>query len=102
MGHTHNGRHPPVSPRTRRILFLSVLPFAVGTLVGLFLLWPDGTSTSSRGPEPRYAATVTDVEPGGCAGTVGNAGFTCSLITARVDDGPDRGELVSFDYSSRA
>ena len=102
MGHTHNGGHPPVSPRTRRILVLSVLPFAVGTLVGLFLLWPDGTSTSSRGPEPRYAATVTDVELGGCAGTVGNSGFTCSLITARVDDGPDRGELVSFDYSSRA
>ena len=100
MGHTH-GDVRPVPRHIRRRLVLATVPFLLATLVGLVWLWPGPGPTPDRRPEPRYSAVVTDVDPEGCGATQQNPGFVCLLISAELEAGPDRGDIITFDYSLR-
>lgn len=98
----HHGHAPRASPRVRRRLALAVAPFAVATLAGLVLLWPGDVPEESvfgAGPAPRqYNAAVIDVDEGACdAPPV--AGFTCAVVEAELEGGPDEGERVAFQFS---
>ena len=99
MGHSHGGAQPPVPLRAQRILVAATIPFAIGTLLGLVLLWPDNAAQTSRTPDPRFAATVTRVDETPCDDSF-RQGFVCSEVTARLEEGPDSGDEVTFNYSS--
>lgn len=104
MGHLHGHGHArvPVPPRIRRLLLFSVLPFVVATVVGLILLWPRGErDVDRRGfTTDERQASVTDVLPQECPDIPGQEGFTCSLVTIRLEEGPDDGETFEVQYTS--
>jgi uncharacterized membrane protein len=102
-GHSHD--LPKASPVVRRRLTLAVAPFALATMVGLIVLWPQGADDSSLGgvADERYAATVTEVAQRECEGLPGTGGaFSCVRVTAHLDEGPDEGESVEFDMAESA
>ena len=101
MGHVH-GDPRPVPRYIRRRLLLATAPVALATLFGLAWLWPGSGPRSDREPEPRYGALVTAVDPEGCSETAEQPGFTCLLVSARLQDGPDKNDTVTFNYSIRA
>lgn len=46
-GHSHDhGRAPRASRQVRLILALALLPFALATVVGMVVLWPEGEGQS--------------------------------------------------------
>lgn len=100
MGHSH-GAHP-VPTHIRRRLLLATVPVALATLVGLVWLWPGSEPRSDREPDPRFGAVVTGVDPEGCSETAEQPGFTCLLVSARLEDGPDKDDTITFTYSTRA
>ena len=65
-------------------------------------LWPGSGPRSDREPEPRFGAVVTGVDPEGCSETAEQPGFTCLLVSARLEDGPDKNDTITFTYSTRA
>ncbi len=101
--HTHDGGHVS-SPRVRKVLAAFIAPFLVATAAGLLLLWPDDERNElfgGAGATPRqFDATVTDVRIGGCAPPPGQQSLRCSVVRARLDEGPDAGEAVSFNLTA--
>jgi uncharacterized membrane protein len=85
----------------RRRLFFALVPFVVATIVGIVLLWPGetkdlGTPDSLRAPQ--YDATVSEAEVGGCEPPEQQANFVCSVVTVRVEAGPDEGLTFEFNH----
>jgi uncharacterized membrane protein len=103
-GHSHlpGELDAPVvtSPRTRGVVFGLLVVVAIGTVVGLVLLWPreDVTVGFDTGFEVELVdATVSRVELVPCTG-VGDAGsIRCELITARVTSGSTRNQSATFE-----
>src|SRR5918992_6400952 len=100
MGHSHHGHEAvKVSPRVRRLLLLALAPCVLATIVGLFILWPEGhdfgldESSSSR---QELKASVTDVSPQECPEIPGQENFVCSTVTVELAEGEDEGETFSF------
>jgi uncharacterized membrane protein len=110
MGHGHSHGHSHRADRSApefevarapRVALLSVLAaVGVATLVGLLLLWPDGTQADELQGSLEFAAegvtfpeaVVHEVEPP-CA-ELGDEAAECGRIHATVDEGPDRGTDV--------
>lgn len=88
----------------RRVWFtVAVAVIAVATLVALVLLWPGGDSGSeldfgSRTETER--AVIQKVELTECQVPIDNV--TCRQATVRLESGPDRGNLVPIDVTSRS
>lgn len=106
MSHRHGtpGSSPPrVSPIVQRRLVAAVVPFLLATLIGVFVLWPDGDPLEEgrpQGPTTQpFRATVVEVAPEDCAGIARGPSFECETITAELQSGPDEGELVEFLYA---
>jgi uncharacterized membrane protein len=99
MGHGHGHPAAKVSKRVRRALILATLPFALATVIALIVLWPAPSGHLDLPTETaeRLAATVADVEETSCEDIAGGEGFKCSVVTARLDEGPDEGDEFSFD-----
>lgn len=101
-GHSHSHVEAHVSPRVRRGLLLAVLPFVVATAIAMALLWPregGGLELPGEATE-RMAATVTDVTTGRCDDVPGGEAFTCAEVTARLDEGADADEEITFQAAS--
>jgi uncharacterized membrane protein len=69
---------------------------ALGTAIGLAVLWPRGdipTRAPAGGELDLEAATVTSVRPVPCQG-----GFatTCAVVEAELESGPDKGTSVTL------
>lgn len=102
-GHSH-GPQPRVSPTIQRRLVISVAPFVLATLAGVVLLWPSGESSldpEAVPPSDQFAASVVQVEQEACAGRpdVG-VDFECSVVTARLEEGPDTGTEFTFQHGT--
>ncbi|MDP9068140.1 MAG: YibE/F family protein [Actinomycetota bacterium] len=105
MGHSHSHSHTDVEvpKRTQRRLLVAVVPFVVATLAGLVILWPNSADVSGRfaGGDrgERFTASVVQVTPEECQGVPEGTVYFCSAVTARLVEGPDAGDDVSFDYA---
>jgi uncharacterized membrane protein len=77
----------------RRLLTFALLPFVVGTVVGLVALWPahqrHRTVRSLGTPARLVNANVVDVETKECPD---GGGGRCSTVSVSVTSGPDRGQ----------
>ena len=104
MGHHHDHGPPPrVSAVVQRRLVVALAPFVAATIAGLALLWP----SSDRGADPlagsnvpQYAAEIVGTDPGGCPPPPETEGFICSVVTARLAEGPDQGDRFTFDNAT--
>jgi len=88
--HDHDAPHAPASPRVRRILLATLVPFVVATVVAVLALWPDA-------PPPRppalattqyLNATVVRVAATTCGPTI-----ACRAVDVRISGGPDDGQI---------
>jgi len=84
----------------RRLLLLIITPLAIGTLVGLVLLWPGRDPEVPPEVGPPAAAVKAVVERstfGACPPEQGGAESACQVVGIRLKSGPDAGlptELV--------
>lgn len=105
MGHAHH-HHAEAGelktpPEVQRRLLLAVIPFVVATVVGLILLWPGGDAGKLAGEAfraPQFKATVSGSDVGGCEPPEQQVTFVCSVVSVKVDEGPDEGFEFSFDH----
>lgn len=100
MGHSHGHDPSPASPEMQRRLAFAVAPFALLTLIGLFLLWPSADPVDARQPEPgeQFEAEVTAVEETECSEVGTGPGVECFNITAQLSEGPDEGQEIEFPF----
>lgn len=101
--HHHHGAPPRLSPVVQRRLLLAVAPFVVGTIVGLFLLWPGGDLETKALPGSdvaQFRGEVIDVDRGGCPAPPQAQALVCSEVTAELIEGADAGERFSFNHST--
>ncbi|MBO4207966.1 YibE/F family protein [Micromonospora echinofusca] len=102
MGADHDRAARPAPPGVRRILFATVVPLFVATVVAALVLWPRTTPTLDGGADvPRHHGTVTRVVTEPCPpveatpeGTPPGPQGPCGTVTVRVEDGPDAGREV--------
>jgi uncharacterized membrane protein len=97
--HTHGGHSDHIPARTRRLLTLVTVPLIVLTLLGFVLLRPTrlpNISSAVELPTDLYNATVTAIDVVPCPG-VENEAPTCRTAEVRLTEGPDEGEIVTFD-----
>ena len=103
-GHHHHHGPPSRLPAViQRRLVVAVAPFALATLVGLFLLWPSADVKTNPLPGSdveQLRGTVVEVERGGCPAPPQAQGLVCSKVTAELTQGADAGETFSFDHST--
>jgi uncharacterized membrane protein len=79
-----------------QVLLLALAIVAAATLVGLVTLWPRGTSAVDQlflNTQMTVGGTVESVARVECRAP---GRFECARVTARVQSGPDEGDLVSF------
>ena len=105
MSHHHHGHGPPprVAPVVQRRLVLALVPFVIATIVGLAILWPSGdpdVTPLAGAAVTQYRAEVVETDPGGCPAPPNAESFVCSVVTARLAEGPDDGDRYSFDYAT--
>jgi uncharacterized membrane protein len=102
--HTHH-RHGPAertSIYVQRRLALATAPFLIATVLGLVLLWPEPAEVSAgaqAGDARRFSATVVEVSDAPCGEIAQGDAFRCYEVKARLDDGPDAGETLTFPYA---
>ena len=102
-GHSHGHGHDiDAPPEFARRLNLALIPFALATIIGVVLLWPSPDPLGDTGmPQvPRFKATVVGVTEQDCrAGGAPSATFRCALVTTRLDEGPDEGDEIEFEFT---
>jgi uncharacterized membrane protein len=98
----HSHEHVRVPARVQRQLLGALAPFALATLIGLVVLWPDAVPTleGQGAPGTELRATIAEVERVDCPDIPGQENFRCSRVRARLEEGPDAGGSFSFDYST--
>ncbi|HYH52095.1 MAG TPA: YibE/F family protein [Acidimicrobiia bacterium] len=102
MAHVHGEviLRPAARRQVRILLALLVAPFAVATVVGLVVLWPDRTSVDvpeAIGPAPERAEAVLErVTRAPCPGTEDPDASACWSATARIVTGPRRDEVIEL------
>jgi hypothetical protein len=102
--HTHDRHDPPdrTSIYVQRRLALATAPFLIATVLGLVLLWPEPAEISAGsqgGDTRRFSATVVEVSDALCGEIAQGDAFRCYEVKARLDDGPDAGETLTFPYA---
>lgn len=101
QGHGHGGEGVAAGPRVRRLLLLALLPFALLTVVGLVVLWPDDVPDAEPGlgvAQQTVHGTVRAVEriPCGTGEDEGESegedepGVFCVEATIQPTSGEDR------------
>lgn len=95
-GHGHG--HGPAAPAGRRVRILLaalLVPCALATVIGVFLLRPGPPPTPSVPPQQTVQATVTATQAADCTPGSGSGG--CTGVTVAMSDGPRAGrDLVQL------
>jgi uncharacterized membrane protein len=95
MAHSHaHGTPAWSSPRIRKVLLLALLPFALATLLGLVLLWPDDVPAAQPGlglAQETVQGTVVGIGRAPCDP---GSEELCTQATVELTSGPDRGTRV--------
>jgi hypothetical protein len=102
--HAHEHHQPPqrTSIFVQRRLAVATVPFLIATIGGLVLMWPGKSNVSgdaSAGGGRQFAATVIEVESAPCGEIAQGDAFRCYQVNARLEDGPDAGEELTFPYA---
>ena len=94
------GSLPRASPAVRRRLAFAVVPLIAATVFGFVSLWPSADAgevvVEARSALEQYSAVVTGLDEGGCGAPVDAQGSVCSVVQAKIQEGPDAGETISF------
>ena len=105
MSHSHAalGPRPAARRQVRILLGVVIAPFAVATVVGLLLLWPERSSVpvpDAIGPQPvRAEAVVLRASPVPCPGADELEPPDCSAVTVRLATGRQDGETVELQQT---
>ena len=105
-GHNHDAPAFKTPPVVQRRLIAAVVPFAVATAIGVFLLWPDGEGrpeVPAAAQIEQLRAVVTEVDRDACEAPVqGETGprFRCAVVTAEVAEGADQGQELTFNHAT--
>jgi uncharacterized membrane protein len=110
-GHSHGHSHGLEGswevwltvPALRWILG-AVVAFAILTVVGLIILWPDGSGQNAATEEAgtlglvteQFDATVESVTDGDCSYSTPDNPQACRAYTLTVQEGPDAGSLIAL------
>ena len=104
MGAGHGHAHGPESARLRRLLLLVLAPFALATLIGLVVLWPDERPAAREGlgvADETVKATVTERRVIPCTPDLAPEPEDpsarppeCVETSLRLTSGDDEGETV--------
>lgn len=89
-GHGHG--HSPAAPSGRRVRVLLaalLIPCALATAVGVFLLLPTGAPSSTAPPQQTVQAGVQAAQAADCTPGSGDGG--CTGLTVAMSDGPRAG-----------
>ena len=91
-------------PALRRLLAGVVGVFVVATLAGLVVLWPPSTTIRLGGadlgtPVDLVNATVLAAPVVPCGSALPGMTLTCRDVTARLDNGPEKGQTASLDIT---
>lgn len=91
-----------VAPQVQRVLLVALAPFALGTVLGLIILWPNDRLDvgGTQLPAQRFDAVVRQVDPRSCPDVPGQENFRCTRATVEITEGSDSGDSFKFDYSS--
>lgn len=98
-GHGHG--HGPAAPADRRVRIVIatlLVPAALATVVGLFLLHPFGDGPAQASSSPRIAGFVTGSAQTDC--DPGSGDGDCVALTVRLDGGPAAGTTVVTPVSA--
>ncbi len=105
-GHSHLPPDPDApdldAPRSRIVVWAVLGVVAVLTIVGLVLMWPRDQVTIELDEGFGFSAelvdaTVTRVDLVPCAGVGEAASIRCEQVSARIDEGPTRGDTATFE-----
>lgn len=105
-GHRHGGETFKTPRAVRRRLVAAVIPFAIATLLGVLLLWPDGEGrpeVPAAAQIEQFKATVTAVDRDACEAPVQGENrpkFRCAVVTAEVAEGADAGQELTFNHAT--
>ncbi|MDQ4068040.1 MAG: YibE/F family protein, partial [Actinomycetota bacterium] len=90
----------------RRVLVAVVAVFLLATVVGMVVLWPPATTSSRLGagadlgtPVDLVNATVLAAPAVPCRSGLPGAALTCRDVTARLDNGPEKGQTTALDIT---
>ena len=73
------------------------------TVLGLLLLWPpavkEDRSAALGTPVELFDATVTAAPVVPCSGALPGVDLTCRAVSARLEDGPEKGQTTTLDIT---
>jgi uncharacterized membrane protein len=107
LAHSHDNAAAAdlvLPPQLRRILVAVVAGFVAATAVGLIVLWPPATTRGSRPadlgtPVQLVDATVTVARLVPCGATLPGPNVVCRKVTARLGQGPEKGQTTDLDIT---
>ena len=109
MSHRHGsaksagGTEPDISPGTRRVLTVAVIPLVLATIVGLAVLWPRGTTpevaTGLEFPAELVDGTVTATDTSPCPGITDDVGPECVVASVKLTSGANKGAIIFLDVT---
>ncbi|HEX6871689.1 MAG TPA: YibE/F family protein [Micromonosporaceae bacterium] len=104
LGHSHEPPAGSVSARTRRIVLAILVPAALATLAGVFLLWPSAMPDPPAEPEGvRAYGEVLAVQAQQCPAdprqpaAEPDPSLLCGTASVRITDGPGKQTTVTVD-----
>jgi uncharacterized membrane protein len=118
---SHNHSHgpdpdaPPLSPETRGLerravwlMLLLLVPIALATVVGLFVLWPSGEQTRAQQVAETYLppgttypkAEVVSVETVPCPGDTAVPPASCTTAVVKILDGEGKGDFQQIELTA--
>jgi uncharacterized membrane protein len=106
-GHPHlSASDLRLPPPLRRLLAGVVGAFLVSTLIGVVVLWPPAQESLDRPsqvelgtPVTLVDATVTAAPVVPCRSALPGVALTCRAVTARLDEGPEKGQSTVLDIT---
>jgi uncharacterized membrane protein len=101
--HLHASSSATIGGSPRRVLVGSVVVLMAAAVVGLVLLWPDGTAPALSDrigvPDRLVDARVVGEEVTPCIGET-EPGIECSVIDLAITSGPEDGRRVFLDWTT--
>lgn len=100
---THSHAPFQVDAGKRRTLHIAAAVVAMTVAAAMFVLWPSSNYDSGLGElgfgSEFYDAQVVDLGEAPCAGTTEADDITCRLVSLRLLQGPDNGDITELNFA---